>query len=190
MSSWSRKCLALLCGGALSLGMMGVTATALKAQSETSSTPSGLGASDGHNEVCQKNLRELHRALTSYVQTNQKFPHAEKWTGALQPLVPSQDAFHCPSSPGGKWGYAFNAKLSEKPASRVKVPHLTHAFYETGELAPNVRGTGKNMAHRHKTTQPKPTLSHAVTVDGRVNFAKSSRKPYFGLKAPIPPARH
>lgn len=189
MSHWSRKRLALFCGCALSLGMTAIGATTSNAQNEKPVSPNG-SSPEVHNSVCRTNLTELHRALTTYVQSNQKFPHADKWTDALRPHVSSDDVFHCPASPEGKWGYAFNAKLSEKPVSQAKVPHLTYALYETGELRPNVSGTGKNMAHRHKTTEAKPTLSHAVTVDGRINYAKSSRKPYFGIKAPIPPARH
>ncbi|RYG68484.1 hypothetical protein EON80_11575 [bacterium] len=186
MSSWLRKRLALCCGAALSLGLVGLTATKSKAQSETPNEVSA-GSVHSHNEVCRGNLREIHRALTHYVKTNQKFPHADNWTESLKPLVSSHDVFHCPSAPGGQWGYALNERLSEKKLSQVPAPHVTNAVHETSDLRPNVSGKGDNMAHRHQTTQPKPTLSHAVTVHGRVDYAKSSRKPHFNL---VPPAKH
>ena len=186
MSIWLRKRVTLFCGAALSLGLVGVTATQSKAQNE-SQRAAGTSSAQEHNRICVSNLREVHRALISYVKTNQKFPHADNWTESLKPLVSSQNVFNCPASPDGKWGYAMNEKLSEKKMSKVRAPHFTNAIYETGDLRPNVSGKGQNMAHRHRTTEPKPTLSHSLTVNGNIYYAKSSRRPYFDL---IPPARH
>jgi hypothetical protein len=186
MSIWSRKRLALCCGAALSLGLMGMNAANSRAQSESPSVASTASAQD-HNRICQDNMREVHRALVSYVKTNEKFPHADNWTASLKPLVSSDDVFNCPASPTGKWGYAMNERLSEKKMSKVPAPHITNAVYETNDLRPNASGKGQNMAHRHRTTESKPTLSHAVTVHGRLHHAKSSRKPHFNL---VPPARH
>jgi hypothetical protein len=143
------------------------------------------------SRACIENLKALQTAVRLYSEAHGgKYPPADKWTEALREYARNPDVFNCPTAPGGKWGYAFNANLSEQMVSKLKKPDDTTVFYETSDLKPNANGTGDDVVFRHKDSEAGALLGHETTGDGKVRDITSTDKLEFRMAPPVRKMRH
>jgi len=111
---------------------------------------------------CVNNLKQLGLAVRIYANDhNDRFPPAATWCDAIQGSVGSPRVFQCPSEPGARCAYAFNAKLNGKKEGEIDPE--TVLLYES-DAGWNGTGGAENLKpHKHS--------SHTVNVafaDGSV----------------------
>lgn len=136
-------------------------------------------ARDGARRAsCQSNLKRIALGIALYAQDyDEKYPLAKPWIDVVMPYVQSEQLFDCPStSPGQRYGYAYNAKLSNKLQEQVSNTSQTVSLYETTILKRNAYGMGENRAYRHLEG------ANYAFADGHVKWFASTQSPSFNLK--------
>jgi prepilin-type processing-associated H-X9-DG protein len=69
---------------------------------------------------CVNNMKQLALAVKIYTaEHNGQLPPAATWCDAIQSYVSSPQVFQCPSAPGRRCAYAFNARLDGKKEKEI-----------------------------------------------------------------------
>jgi prepilin-type processing-associated H-X9-DG protein len=118
---------------------------------------------------CVNNLKQLGLAVRIYANDhNDQFPPAATWCDAIQGSVGSPKVFQCPSEPGRRCAYAFNAKLDGKKEGEIDPQ--TVLLYES-DAGWNGTGGAENLKpHKHSNR----TVNVAF-ADGSVQQLPRSR---------------
>jgi len=96
---------------------------------------------------CITNMKQLALAVRTYaVDHNGQLPPAATWCDAIQTNVGSPKVFQCPSKPGHRCAYAFNAKLDGKKENEIN-PNTVVLF--ESDLGWNGSGGAEKLAPRH-----------------------------------------
>jgi prepilin-type processing-associated H-X9-DG protein len=97
---------------------------------------------------CINNMKQLGLAVRIYaVDHDGQLPPMATWCDAIQTNVGSPKVFQCPSEPGRRCAYAFNAKLDGKKDSEVD-PNTVLLF--ESEAGWNGTGGAENLKpHKH-----------------------------------------
>ncbi len=112
---------------------------------------------------CVNNLKRLDLAIRVYAANHDRlFPPAATWCDAIQGEVGSPKVFQCPSEPGQRCAYAFNAKLDGKKENEVD-PETVLLF--ESDVGWNGSGDiGALKRHQHSSS-----LVNVAFVDGSVS---------------------
>jgi prepilin-type processing-associated H-X9-DG protein len=118
---------------------------------------------------CVNNMKQLALAVRIYANDhNNQFPPAATWCDAIQGSVGSPKVFQCPSEPGRRCAYAFNAKLDGKKEGEIDPQ--TVLLYES-DAGWNGTGGAENLKpHQHSSR----TVNVAF-ADGSVQQLSRSR---------------
>jgi len=82
--------------------------------------------------VCLSNVKSLARAVQMYLADNDDvFPDAGNWCEALRPYAKNDEVFICPTAPGLRCAYAYNAALSGVRLDALADPVRTIAIFES-----------------------------------------------------------
>jgi prepilin-type processing-associated H-X9-DG protein len=97
---------------------------------------------------CINNMKQLGLAVRVYaVNHNDQLPPAATWCDAIQINVGSPKVFECPSEPGRRCGYAFNAKLDGRKQSEIDPQ--TVLLFESEAGWNGCGGAGELKPHTH-----------------------------------------
>jgi hypothetical protein len=111
---------------------------------------------------CVNNMKQLALGVKLYAQShNGQFPPAATWCDAIQSSVSSPKVFQCPSDPGLRCAYAFNAKLDGKKENEIDPQTVLLFESDAGWNASG--GPGELKPHKHSAR----TVSVAL-VNGAV----------------------
>ena len=118
---------------------------------------------------CVNNMKQLALAVKIYaVDHNDQLPPAATWCDAIQGSVGSPKVFQCPSEPGRRCAYAFNAKLDGKKEGEID-PQTVLLF--ESDAGWNSTGGADNLApHKHSSR-----LVNVAFADGSVRPISRSR---------------
>lgn len=118
---------------------------------------------------CVNNLKQLGLAVRIYANDhNDQFPPAATWCDAIQGSVGSPKVFQCPSEPGRRCAYAFNAKLDGKKVGEIDPQ--TVLLYESDAGWNGTGGADNLKPHKHSSR----TVNVAF-ADGSVQQLPRSR---------------
>ncbi len=97
---------------------------------------------------CISNMKQLGLAVRTYANDhNNQLPPAAMWCDAIQSYAGSSKIFQCPSEPGRRCAYAFNAKLDGKKLDEIN-PETVVLFQS--DLGWNGSGGAEALKpHRH-----------------------------------------
>ena len=111
---------------------------------------------------CVNNMKQLGLAVRVYaVDHNDQLPPSATWCDAIQSNIDSPKVFQCPSEPGRRCAYAFNAKLDGKKVSEIDPQ--TVVLFESDAGWNGTGGADSLKPHKHSTGR----LNVALT-DGAV----------------------
>jgi prepilin-type processing-associated H-X9-DG protein len=133
---------------------------------------------------CQSNLKQIMLGIKMYAQDyDEKLPPAKQWIDVLQPYLKSGAIFNCPSVPKGqRYGYAYNAKLSQKNESILGESYKVVTLYETSALKRNAYGMGEGLTFRHSDG------ANYAFEDGHVKWLSKANVPSFNLGRTVAPS--
>lgn len=118
---------------------------------------------------CVNNLKQLGLAVRIYANDhNDQLPPAATWCDAIQGSVGSPKVFQCPSEPGRRCAYAFNAKLDGKKEGEIDPQ--TVLLYESDAGWNGTGGAGNLKPHKHSSR-----TVNVVFADGSVRQLARSR---------------
>ena len=118
---------------------------------------------------CVNNMKQLSLAVRMYaLNHNDQFPPAATWCDAIQTNVGSAKVFECPTEPGRRCAYAFNAKLDGKKDSEINPQ--TVMLFESDAGWNGSGGAGDLKPHRHSSRSVNLALA-----DGSVMQVARSR---------------
>ena len=99
---------------------------------------------------CAGNMKHLALAVRMYADDhNGQLPPAATWCDAIQSNVGSSKVFQCPSEPGRRCAYAFNAKLDGKKDNEIDPQ--TVLLFESDAGWNGSGGAAELKPHRHST---------------------------------------
>jgi Domain of unknown function (DUF4190)/GYF domain 2 len=99
---------------------------------------------------CVNNMKQLGLAVRIYAADhNDQLPSAATWCDAIQSNVGSPKVFQCPSEPGRRCAYAFNAKLDGKKVSEIDPQ--TVVLFESDGGWDGTGGADSLKRHKHST---------------------------------------
>ncbi len=129
-----------------------------------------------HRDGCMENMKQVAFSALQYTQdNNEQFPHAQSWMDEVRPYNSKDSIFNCPELGRGKFGYAFNLKVSRQRLLAPQ-PGRTILIYETSILKRNAYGSGENLAFRHQNG------ANYAFADGHVKWFSKTGTPSFKLK--------
>jgi prepilin-type processing-associated H-X9-DG protein len=111
---------------------------------------------DLHVGSCLDNLREMQKALSAYVVSNDRYPPADRWMDEVIQYNSPDDVtrkenwkrFRCPTSTGeDEYGYAMNAELSgalrplEKDKAEWARAEKTPFIFDSSDTSRNAHGS-------------------------------------------------
>jgi hypothetical protein len=116
--------------------------------------------------ACVNNLKQLALAVKVYaVANNGRLPPAATWCDAIQGEVGSPKVFKCPTEPGLRCAYAFNAKLDGKKEDEVN-PQTVLLF--ESDLGWNGSGGAEALKpHRHSLRTVNVALADGTVLQVR-----------------------
>jgi prepilin-type processing-associated H-X9-DG protein len=118
---------------------------------------------------CVNNLKQLGLAVRIYANDhNGQLPPAATWCDAIQGSVGSPKVFECPSEPGQRCAYAFNAKLNGKKEGEIDPQ--TVLLFESDAGWNGTGGATNVKPHKHSNR----TVNVAF-ADGSVQQLSRSR---------------
>ena len=118
---------------------------------------------------CVNNMKQLGLAVRMYALDHKdQFPPAATWCDAIQGSIGSTKVFQCPSEPGRRCAYAFNAKLDGKKEGEINPQ--TVLLFESDAGWNGTGGAGDLRPHKHSSR----TVSVAL-ADGAVMQIPRSR---------------
>ena len=118
---------------------------------------------------CVNNMKQLALAVRIYASDhNDQLPPAATWCDAIQSAVGSPKVFQCPSEPGRRCAYAFNAKLAGKKEGEFDPQ--TVLLFESDAGWNGSGGAAELKPHKHSSR----TLNVAL-ADGSVQQLPRSR---------------
>ena len=112
---------------------------------------------------CVNNMKQLGLAVRVYaVDHNDQLPPAATWCDAIQSDVDSPKVFQCPSEPGRRCAYAFNAKLDGKKVTEIDPQTVVLFESDTGW---NGTGGGDSLKpHKHSTSRVNVALADGAVM--------------------------
>ena len=112
---------------------------------------------------CVTNMKQLGLAVRVYaVDHNDQLPPTATWCDAIQTNVGSPKVFQCPSEPGRRCAYAFNAKLDGKKVSEIDPQ--TVVLFES-DAGWNGTGGGDSLKpHKHSTSRVNVALADGAVM--------------------------
>jgi hypothetical protein len=118
---------------------------------------------------CVNNMKQLALAVRIYaVDHNDQFPPAATWCDAIQGGTGSTKVFQCPTVPGRRCAYVFNAKLNGKKENEINPQTVLLFEGDTGWNSSG--GPGEIRPHQHSSR----TVSVAL-ADGSVQSIPRSQ---------------
>jgi hypothetical protein len=112
---------------------------------------------------CVNNMKQLGLAVRVYaVDHNDQLPPAATWCDAIQSNVGSPKVFLCPSEPGRRCAYAFNAKLDGKKLSEI-YPQ-TVVLFESDAGWNGTGGADSLKPHKHSTSRVNIALADGAVM--------------------------
>jgi hypothetical protein len=112
---------------------------------------------------CVTNMKQLGLAVRVYaVDHNDQLPPSATWCDAIQSNIDSPKVFQCPSEPGRRCAYAFNAKLDGKKVSEIDPQ--TVVLFES-DAGWNGTGGGDSLKpHKHSTSRVNVALADGAVM--------------------------
>ena len=112
---------------------------------------------------CVTNMKQLGLAVRVYaVDHNDQLPPAATWCDAIQSNVGSPKVFQCPSEPGRRCAYAFNAKLDGKKVSEIDPQ--TVVLFESDTGWNGTGGADSLKPHKHSTSRVNVALADGAVM--------------------------
>src|ERR1017187_7968277 len=112
---------------------------------------------------CVNNMKQLGLAVRVYaLDHNDQLPSAATWCDAIQSDVGSPKVFQCPSEPGRRCAYAFNAKLDGKKVSEIDPQ--TVVLFESDAGWNGTGGADSLKPHKHSTVRVNVALADGAVM--------------------------
>jgi hypothetical protein len=112
---------------------------------------------------CANNLKQLALAVRVYaVDHNDQLPPAATWCDAIQGGTSSPKVFQCPSEPGLRCAYAFNARLDSKKEGDIDPQ--TVLLFESGVGWNGTGGAGMLKPHKHSSRTVNVALADGAVM--------------------------
>ena len=112
---------------------------------------------------CINNMKQLGLAVRVYtVNHNDQLPPAAAWCDKIQTNVGSPKVFECPSEPGRRCGYAFNAKLDGRKQSEIDPQ--TVLLFESEAVWNGSGGAGDLKPHTHSSRTVNVALADGAVM--------------------------
>jgi hypothetical protein len=112
---------------------------------------------------CVNNMKQLALGVKLYaLNHNGQFPPAATWCDAIQGGVGSPKVFQCPTEPGLRCAYAFNAKLDGKKENEVDPQ--TVLLFENDAGWNGSGGAGDLKPHKHSARRVNVALADGAVM--------------------------
>ena len=115
---------------------------------------------------CINNMKQLGLAVRVYaVDHDGQYPPATTWCDAIQSEVGSPKVFQCPSEPGRRCAYAFNAKLAGK--NEREFGPQTVLLFESDAGWNGTGGAEDIKPHKHSSSRVNVLLADGAVLQIR-----------------------
>lgn len=107
------------------------------------------GRKSHSRSACLSNIKQLTLGMIMYTDDHDdRFPLADSWQRAIQPIVKLDDLFRCPVATSA-WSYALDSPMAGVLMESVKEPERQVLLFEANAALPNASGGRERLAPRH-----------------------------------------
>lgn len=130
---------------------------------------------------CLSNGKQVAMGLMMYAQDyDEVLPPARRWETGVQPYVRNGSVFSCPSKPGSRHAFSYNAVLDRMSIYKVGSPNAEPLISESRVEQANHADRGESFDPRHLRSGGKAGV--VAFVDGSVRLLPTLPDVREGLK--------